>query len=320
ISASGNLSFKNFDEISRELDGYEAAGARWLRFNFFWAQIQHCGPTEYDWAPYDHIVKEATARGLRILGIIAYAPPWANPLAVSGDPYPPLVAADYGRFARATAQRYAPLGVRHWEIWNEPNTAEFWRPMPNVEEYFQLLKEGYQAIKGVDPDATVMIGGLTRAADDSMNISPVTFLRRLYELGAAPFFDAVGWHPYSAPGGPTEETLYGNAWRELSEARKVMEKSGDGGTKIWLTEYGFATGGADGSPWKVSEERQASLLKEAYGLAGTYSWAGPLFWYTYRDAGGDPNDAQNFFGIVRNDFSPKPAFFTYQSIAGGAGR
>ncbi|MDQ4145758.1 MAG: cellulase family glycosylhydrolase [Actinomycetota bacterium] len=307
------------------MDGYKAAGARWLRFNFSWAHIQYFGPTYYNWAPYDHIVKEASARNIRILGVIAIAPPWANPLAAKGDPYPPLSPADYGKFARETAQRYAPLGVRHWEIWNEPNVPAFWKPAPNVVDYFQLLKEGYAGIKTVDPGATVMIGGLARVDPDAIHVSPVgtvvsgvppvTFLRRLYELGANPFFDAVGWHPYSAPGGPLEQTQYGNAWLELPEARALMESVGDGGKRIWLTEYGFSTGGAEDSPWKVSEARQAELLQQAYDLAAEYPWAGPLFWYTYRDTGGDQNDAFNFFGIVRHDFSPKPAFLRYQALS-----
>lgn len=47
-----------------------------------------------------------------------------------------------------------------------------------------------------------------------------------------------------------------------------------------------------------------------FGIVGT----GPLIWYAYNDGGTDPGDSEANFGIVRNDFSPKPALVAFQTV------
>jgi len=51
-------------------------------------------------------------------------------------------------------------------------------------------------------------------------------------------------------------------------------------------------------------------VTQAYDLWKTYDWAGPLFWYADRDQlpTGASGDAWNYYGLLRADFSPKPAW------------
>jgi polysaccharide biosynthesis protein PslG len=109
-----------------------AAGATWLRTDVDWWLTQPHDPSAFNWGPVDRVIHAARARGLRVIGMIGYTPPWARPPATgTDDKYPPTNVSDYANFARAVAQRYGPLGVKHWEVWNEPNISMFWKPKPN---------------------------------------------------------------------------------------------------------------------------------------------------------------------------------------------
>jgi hypothetical protein len=54
-----------------------------------------------------------------------------------------------------------------------------------------LLKATYRAIKAADPTARVVVGGL---ANGGLNPDGSSYLQALYDLGGAPYFDAVSIH------------------------------------------------------------------------------------------------------------------------------
>ena len=113
--------------------------------------------------------------------------------------------AKFAAFAKVAASHYSALGVHAYEVWNEPNTKSFWTPSPNVADYTRLLKAAYPAIKGADPQATVLSGGTAPAPDDGTSYSPVSFLKGIYANGGGDSFDAVAHHPYcweNYPGDP----------------------------------------------------------------------------------------------------------------------
>jgi polysaccharide biosynthesis protein PslG len=128
----------------------------------------------------------------------------------------------------------------------------------------------------------------------------------------------VAHHPYCWPAYPGEVQSW-SAWYQMYGAstslRTTMVANGDGAKKIWATEFGAATNGPTGS--FVSEATQASMLTRAYELFRSYDWAGPLMWYAGRDQGTTTDTRENFFGILRNDFSVKPSYAAYRTAAAG---
>ena len=316
IAAGGNLHNLGADDLARELDVYRAAGSKWIRIDINWEVIQAGGPSSYNWAPFDRVVQAARARDLQILATILYTPGWARPGTNSGT-YPPAQLATYAAFCATAVARYAPMGVHDWEVWNEPNR-NFWKPTADPVRYTEMLKLAYAAIKRADGDAYVISGGLSpygaigEIHSDGMN--PVTFLQKMYDAGAAGHFDAVGWHPYEWGVGVKFHPM--SAWSQLAETgtnvRSIMVAHGDGAKRVWGTEYGAPT-----LPGGVSDGAQAELVKQAYERWQAWSWSGPLFWYSARDAGANPSDREDHFGLVQRDFSPKPGFATYQRLARG---
>jgi len=316
ISAGGALQNEDATTLARDLDAMQAVGARWVRVDINWAQIQSGGPSSYSWGPIDSVVQGATARGIKVLGVIVYTPSWARPSGSSASYGPD--PAKYAAFADTAVRHYAAMGVHSYEVWNEPNIGSFWTS-PNPAAYTRLLKAVYPAIKSADSSATVLSGGTAPAPTDGSSYSPVDFLRGIYANGGAGYFDAVSHHPYCFPASPGD-TQGWSAWYQTygtsPSVRSVMVANGDGAKKIWGTEYGAPTDGPSGA--HVSEGAQADMITNAYATWASYDWAGPLFVYEGRDLGTSTSTRENFFGLLRHDFTQKPAYAAYQAASGGS--
>lgn len=302
-------------DLARDLDLIANTGARWVRFDFDWASAE---PEQgrYDWSRIDRVVQEATDRRLRVLATLAYTPSWARSEG-SSDKIPPTDPATFADFAGAAVRRYAPLGVRHWEVWNEPNIVQFWKPNPDPEAYSRLLVEASSAIRAADEQAVVITAGLAPAADeaDGRYISPRTFLTRLYATGAGSSFDAVGMHPYAFPYGVALAADY-NQFQSMPKTYAVMVANGDGRKKIWATEFGAPTGV---NKQAVTEAGQATMVRTGWAAWSKWPFAGPIFWYSARDVGTDETNVEDNFGLVRNDFTPKAALQEFKDAMRSSG-
>jgi hypothetical protein len=144
-------------------------------------------------------------------------------------------------------------------------------------------------------------------------------MQQVYAGGAAGSFDAWSHHPYTHPS-PPGNVHPDSSWYQMYGAnpnmRSVMSTNGDGAKQLWGTEYGPPT---SGSPGSVGEDGQARHVTDAYRLWRSYKWAGPLFWYSGRDleASGASGSAWNYMGLLRQDFTRKPAWHAYRAAASG---
>jgi polysaccharide biosynthesis protein PslG len=309
IAAGGSLQNENPTMLGQDLDLDQSSGAKWLRIDINWAQIQNGGPNSYDWSHIDSVIQGAEARGMSVLGVILYTPAWARPAGTSAS-YGPA-PAQYSQFAATAVAHYSALGVHAYEVWNEENNDQFWTPAPNTANYTAMLRAAYPAIKQADPTATVVTGGLSPEPNDGTNIAPVTFLQGIYANGGANHFDAVGAHPYcnpDLPGAPDAWSAWYQMYGTSTSLRSVMVANGDSAKKIWGTEFGTPSSGTSG----VSPAFQAQTVTRAYQLWSSYSWAGPLFFYQGRDDGSDSSDLYDNYGFANTSFGLKPSFYAFQ--------
>lgn len=317
-------------DADKDLDSVRDMGSKWVRLSITWSGIE-TSKGIYNWDATDVAIAKVQARGMKVLGKIGYTPQWARPAGTTNDKYAPVNLNDYADFARAAAQRYAPKGVHYWEIWNEPNITNFWKdsvanPNPNPSRYAQLLIGANDAIKSVDSGAVVITGGTSpTGTTTTANMNPRDFLSAVYAYNGGAVkgkFDAVGHHPYcfDSTGCPNSYHEM-NAWSEMVDTpvslRSIMTQNGDGAKKIWATEFGAPTGG--NAPI-VTESDQARMVNDTFNKWSTYAWAGPLFWYQPRDLNtSDTSDRERHFGLLRTDFSKKPAWTAFQTSAIAAG-
>ncbi len=291
--------------ITREFDLMAKMHVTWVRADFFWPLIEP-ERGQFSWTYTDEIVKQASARGMNVIAILSHTPDWARGPGTTRD-HPPVHMSDFAQFAKATAARYAHMGVHTWEVWNEPNSHVFWAPAPDANRYGQLFQATAAAVREIDPKATLLTGGLTTGDDDAdgSRISQLTFVKQLYANGTAQQADAIAVHPYTFPVLPSDtQTPVAGGINELPELHQLMERNGDGAKKVWITEFGAPTGTALGA---ISDEDQAVTILEARKLVEYWPWAGPLIYYELRDGGTNPAVAGENFGVVRRDFSLKAA-------------
>jgi hypothetical protein len=328
FNPGSGILWMNDADRQRELDAMAATGARWIALDFDWNSIQGDGPTSFRWdRSTDTVVREARARGLKIVATLAYSPPWARRTACVGTSHClPADPAAYGRFAAAAARRYGANStvaefrgsVQVWQIWNEANHYPFVQPTVDIVGYTAMLRQAYPAIKAADVRSTVLAGATSPAGDDpsGRDVAPATFLQGIYAYGGGGYFDAFSHHPYTYPDSPLVAAPW-NAFTQTARIHQVMVDHGDGAKKVWGTESGAGTGTG---PKSVTATRQAQLLHDYYaGWNGAYrSFTGPLLWFTVRDASSDTNNVTDNFGILRRDFRAKPARATLMAVLSGS--
>ncbi len=318
FTGSYQVLFDSDADLAHHLDLIAATGAKWVRGDFYWSTLNP-SPGVYDWSTTDRFVAAANARGLHVLANPAYTPSWARP-GCGDDKCPPADMQTYANFVAAAAARYAPLGVHHWEIWNEPNVPQFWKPAPSPSQYALMLRAAYVAIHNVDPSATVLTGGTATAGasldsmgGDGVSYSPYRWLRLLYEGGNQSFFDGVATHPYATfPYSPLEQ--WNSTWW-TDDMHALMAAHGDDAKKLWGTEAGYPSCSVSG--YCVNESTQAQYIHDYLTVWRDWSaWTGPLFIYQMRDRGTSLSDPESNFGLVHNNWSPKPSYGVFDQDVG----
>ena len=321
LSYGGRMQHMDAEELDRTLDDAEALGARWVRTDLEWGVVQQDGPHSYYWAGFDRVVAAVAARDMKLLPILVAAPEWARVDACAEDwGCPPREVDGFIDFAGAAAERYAG-SVHTWQIWNEPNIPYGW-VRPDPEMYAELLIGAAEAIRGVDGDARVIMGGLAALEADPSRLEARDFLARVCDAGACGVVDAIAYHPYTYPWQPSDPGPDDSPWRRISDTPVslvgILESHGLGDVPVWLTEYGAPTRGlgtaADGNgdggdPFvdHVTEQRQAQIAYDSVLTSVTHPDVVAFFWYTDVDL---PQLAgkHGHFGLRRADGSKKPSW------------
>jgi hypothetical protein len=338
VTAIGNR--VRADEVDTYVGLLREAGVQWAREEFFWHQLQPQPGGPFRWNgdgsgmyDYDRSVAAQAAAGIKMLGLIDYAPAWNH------GRNPPLDEwiQDWGNYVYQVVARYGRGNgpIKYWEVWNEPNLTRSGHALGlyEIKDYARILNVARAAIKAADPNATIVLGGL--ASVWSYPPSPTTYdyfdyLAALGELGAWNDFDIMAVHPYRLD--PPE----GAPWRrdhqqtfptELGRIDELMLRYG--AKPLWLTELGWAT---DRGRFGVSEDQQAQFLTRTYVMALAHPSVEKIFWYDFRNdsAPGAPYDKPVYnerehefhFGLLRRAFpldpnNPslrKPAFLAYRAM------
>ena len=293
-------------------------GVGWERILFYWNEIQPNGPNDWNTLHvHEEWLAEATAQGRTVVGLLKNTPTWATDGEfASGVPRGLYLPVDdpgnlWANYARRVASYYSAHGVHNWIIWNEPDIApdvyghEF---SGSMTDYYQLLKVAYIAIKQVDPNAKIHLGGMTYWHDP-------TWLGRFMQMVAADpdaaannyYFDVISLHIYFRP--ETIPQIVGNAFA-------VQQQVGIPLKAVWINETNARPSTDPEWPVQVQAfnidlEQQAWYIVQANAL-GFYSGAGRIAVYKLIDINISPGDES--WGLIRPyDFSKRPAFYAYQN-------
>ena len=312
-----------------------ALGVRYERVAFWWSGLQPMPGAPLNPFYFDPALLERERRqGIQVIGLLLHTPAWAAASPADGPRSVPRNLAlpwdhpenHWGRFAQQVARHYAGQ-IDDWIVWNEPDiqpgdpNAAYHAWAGTLQDYYQLLRVGYRAIKAGNPRARVHLAGLTYWVDREAN-RPQYFERLLDVIAADPtaaanghYFDVATLHLYTDPRG-----LYHvpRLYRDLMRAHGIDKP-------IWINETNVI-------PWDEPTNRgtgydrpagrrctlvdQASYLLQAFSL-GLAGGAERISVYKAEDGAGAAYngdvDAIERAALVRKDGSLRPAFLGYQT-------
>ena len=286
------------------LDAFVTAGAKAVRFDFYFDQIQQSQGAAYTWSSVETLVSGARSRGLHVLGILT------GPRAGAGQLYSNVADRQaFADFAAAAAERYRGQ-VDYWAIYNEPNHGKM-----SAENYCELLKLAGPAVKEGNPAAFVVGPNMSSEPNPTSGLytNNAAFMSALYSSGANVHYDAIGFHPYTYPYWPDEPDSF-TGWNQLKNViRSAMVNNGEGHKKIWLTEVGYPSGPttASGNGQWYTQAYQRDVLDLYLNEYKTMPYVGPMFWYSWQDRAGQAG-TEDFFGIRTPAGANKTAYSRFQ--------
>jgi polysaccharide biosynthesis protein PslG len=205
-----------------EMDMLASTGFRWVRMDFVWAATER-ERGRYDFAAYDRLMQSLDSHRLRALFILDYGNALYEPEnAVATD----AGRQAFARWAAAAAAHFKGRGIL-WEIWNEPNIGQFWKPKPDADDYSALALAAIAAIRQADPNAFVM--------GPASSGFPWDFLETLGQRGVFAKLDAASVHPYRRGEPETVEADY-------ARLRALLNRHAPGrNIPIVSGEWGYTT-------------------------------------------------------------------------------
>ena len=314
------------------------SGACWTRVEVKWSDIQpEPPPAPYDFSWYDEKLQLLAGSGVQILVLVHNIPDWAG--AHEMGPIDIERVPDFAQFLTDLVSRYQqpPYSIHHWELFNEPDLIVShdlglgWGEFGG--RYAEMLKEAYPAIKEVDQTATVLMGGLAYDLFKEYFEDPDGYFYRYFpddvmaENGEG-FVDVTNfhyftdfrleWERWSIGDLPTcgilddgEGTAYEaggiDVIAKANHLRNRLRVCYGVDKPTWLTE--LAENGYADDPGSLGQ--QARYVIQGYARALAVGMEN-VTWFALVSPFYDPYEQGLLY---EDDWSPKPAYYTYQTLA-----
>jgi hypothetical protein len=310
-------------------------GVGTLRYVFGWSKIMPTSDVANpDWRELDYVVALAARNGMTVLPGIFGTPEWLSEsegcqtrCSVTPPQTEEGLLVWQGLFA-ALAHRYGPGGefwdqhpelpqfpVRTWQVWNEPNSAMFYAPRPDVFSYARLVVNATTGLRGQDPGARVILGGMfgTPNTPIGRSLTAWDFLQGLYAVGLDPWFEGVAIHPYGRK--------MARVRKQISRLRDVIRSYGTQPASLWITELGWTSGGD--TPLNRGRRGQADRLEQSFRYltrARRKLNLKLIAWFAWRDT--PRTQARcgwcSWAGLFRSErLTAKPAWRAFVRFTGG---
>lgn len=282
-------------------------GARTVRWLYPWYDLEP-SPGAYVWQYADQTTDSFNAAGLQIHAILGSPPGWA--VAGGRQVVPAGIGLPWddpgnawGSYCHQFARHFKGR-IASYEVWNEPDLDIHWDGSP--EEYFQVMKTCYQAIKAADPGPPVVMAGMVLLGEHAFS-DTVVRLAATDPQGAANnfYFDAANVHMYVDP-----ELAYSLP----VEMRGILSQYGLGYKPIWITETNVAIRGyarhPDTPKYGVASEQENGWYMLQAASNALAAGVDRYMVFRMEDAGMD-----EAFGLLRADRTFRPAYYSFRLAA-----
>ncbi|MCQ4236279.1 hypothetical protein [Stutzerimonas stutzeri] len=276
------------------------AGITSVRTDAHWAYVER-QPNQLKIEPsWRRYLKETARHGLNTQFILGYG----NQHHGGGEkPRTEPVRAAFNRYVNHLSEAFKGQ-VAYYEIWNEWDVEDPRDPR-FTQDYARLIADAAGIVRQRDPAAKVLAGAVTTQGIES------GFALRLLENGLMQSVDGLSLHPYVHCRGWRRNTP--EAWIDwMAEVDKELTRAAGRPVPLYLTEMAWPSHqGACG----IDENLQAAYLARAFFLARTLPSIRGMWWYDFRNDGTDRTEREHNFGLVRQDFTPKPAYRVLTAVS-----
>ncbi len=180
-----------------------------------------------DFSGLDEVMSLAQQYNLQVVGDLDTIPWWISDCQTPTDLTGMTLCgtddlSDYGSMISQIVAHADPV-IRDWEIWNEPDNGQYFTGTP--QQYAQMLRTAHDAIKAIDPQANVLLGGISSTAAMSW----------LAQVFATPGADAAGAFDIA--------NIHERGWLDglagdVAAWKRFFAGYGFNGP-LWVTEHGY---------------------------------------------------------------------------------
>ena len=277
---------------------------------------------KYNWALSDRSLNDLHNNGIHILATIRSVNSWDQKRDNNRKKGTKLVhdMDAYLNFLREAVKRY--LFVDVWRIENEPNLKVYWADTPG--NYLKLLRSSYKVIKEVNPDALVMIGGVSGPFHLDKFWSVIFHQLGKEKERCFDIFDCH-WFHFNNPNMQTLDQLSDY----IGKTRKLLNKAGYGDVPIWMTEMACYTGKPEihmhsrrgklgetkNNFREISEKEQAAFLIKLMAHALSEG-ASKIFWSKIMENHRFANNPSNgYFDNIGLIYHPKNKGMSHRKLS-----
>lgn len=295
------------EQYKQQMQRFHALGLEWVRVDLHWDRHE---PSEgrYRLGELDEVVDSLKQEQLKSVFYLVGSAPHATS-APSGSPtpdqFPPKQAQVFADRMAMLARRYPSIDA--WQVWNEPNLPSFWRPHENAEAYGRLLQQSTQALRQVDPNKPVVMGGM--AYYSQMPVKGGLMLESLGKLGVQQLGTIIAYHPYSQ----TPETDEPGKRDFILRSQQLNQMlRGVQVPAIWATEWGWSSyAGPIELQELIGEQGQADYVLRRLALMSALDYD-KLFLFALSDLDSRASARDQHYGLLDLQGKPKPVYLALQ--------
>jgi hypothetical protein len=292
---------QGLEEVKRDFELVKELGLSYLRVSFSWSnyEIARGEFANLEWL--HDFVDLADEYDITLMPYLCYAPMWAARHGLWSDP--PEDYQDWYDYVHRMVSEFKDQ-IHYWEIWNEEDL-DMWFA-GTVDEYVKLLEVGARAVRDANPEATVIMGGLTWPND--------AWVEEVLDQLGPDAFDILPIHSYAESWSASSVESYLKPWgSDFDLIASILDEKGKG-QPIWLNEIGYPTIG------DKTELDQARFIRRAVATLMASKQISLISWYEIKDLRQDTHlgvigDNNNYhLGITYPDRTKKIGFYTLQDL------
>ncbi len=292
------------EAMMQMLDVMNAAGIGAIKTGAHWPNIER-GPGKFrSVESLDRYIAELKKRGMVCSLTLSHANShYANPLDPEG----------FARFAAWAVKYYQDTD--RFEIWNEAGNTGFKKQygdaktraeeqaqgIPWVNKFVEFTNTAVKAMKTARPKAVIYVG-----AEDVCY-----YMQHMIDKGIGTGADGLAIHVYPHELRPETSDYIGDGLKDLRERSR---KKG-GPVRVIITESGWSTCTCEWAKKIVTTTYadQANYLVRMF-LVSRAANVDYALNYDFMNDGSKPDDKESNFGMVHDDYSPKPGFMAIAAM------